>query len=67
MSLPLIAGTSTAERQDSVASLEVRLRHIHQRRRRAAMRRFFGLAFWSSGLLAVGALVVAMALGVIQR
>jgi fatty acid desaturase len=45
----------------SVVPLEIRLRRLHQRRRRAAMRRVMRVAFWFAG--AVGLAAFALALG----
>jgi fatty acid desaturase len=46
---------------DPVVPLEIRLRRLHQRRRRAAMRRLMRVAFWSAG--AIGLAAFALALG----
>ena len=47
--------------------LELRLRQIHHRRRRAAMRRLVTAAFWGAGILAVGAFALALGLEAAQR
>jgi hypothetical protein len=40
--------------------LEVRLRRLHQRRRRAAIRRLMRVAFWSAGAIGVAAFVLIL-------
>jgi hypothetical protein len=45
---------------DSPLTLEVKLRRLHQRRRRAAMRRLMRFAFWSAGALGVAVLMLAL-------
>jgi hypothetical protein len=45
---------------DSPLTLEVKLRRLHQRRRRAAMRRLMRIAFWSAGALGVAAFMLAL-------
>ena len=58
------AGMRTSMRAGSMAdsplTLEVKLRRLHQRRRRAAMRRLMRIAFWSAGALGVAALMLAL-------
>lgn len=66
MSLGLAARTP-AEQKDAGAPLELRLRHIHQRRRKQLIRRLASATFWSFGLLAAAAFVLAQTLGVMQR
>jgi hypothetical protein len=45
---------------DHVVPLEVKLRRLHQRRRRAAIRRLVRVAFWSAGALGVTAFVLVL-------
>jgi len=46
--------------RDTVVPLEIKLRRLHQRRRRAAIRRLMKVAFWSAGALGVAASVLAL-------
>jgi hypothetical protein len=66
MQLPLINRASMDARQDANSSLGIRLRQIHQRRRRVLIRRLVTAAFWSAGLLGGAAFVFALAVGVNQ-
>jgi hypothetical protein len=66
MQAPLVARSPAAEHEDASAPLELRLRHIHQRRRKESIRRLASVAFWSFGLLAATAFVLALTLGVVQ-
>ena len=47
-------------------TLELRIRQIHRRRRRALMRRAFTVAIWGTGIVCAGAFVYALTLGVAQ-
>ena len=58
---PSVAG------QDGSVSLELRLRRLHQRRRRAVMGRLLKGAFWIAGLLCAATFVLALGLEVTQR
>ncbi|HWO91003.1 MAG TPA: hypothetical protein VN985_07960 [Candidatus Eisenbacteria bacterium] len=53
--------------QDGSVSLEVRLRRIHQRRRRAVMRRLLKGAFWIAGFICAATFVLALGVEVTQR
>jgi hypothetical protein len=53
--------------QDGSVSLEVRLRRIHQRRRRAVMRQLLKGAFWIAGLLCAATFVIALGFEATQR
>jgi hypothetical protein len=66
MQLPLLIRAPMAAHQDVNASLGIRLRQIHQRRRRVFIRRLLTAAFWSAGLLGGAAFVFAVTLGVNQ-
>lgn len=66
MQLPLLSRATMAAHEDVNASLGIRLRQIHQRRRRVFIRRLATAAFWSAGLLGAGAFVYALTLGVAQ-
>lgn len=52
---------------DGSVSLELRLRRLHRRRRRAVMRSVLKGAFWIAGLLCAATFVVALGLEVTQR
>jgi hypothetical protein len=67
MHAPLVARMQDAGHQEASMSLELRLRQIHQRRRREHIRRFVGVAFWSFGLLAAATFVLVLSLGVVQQ
>jgi hypothetical protein len=64
MQVPLITRAPVAARQDPNSSLGIRLRQIHQRRRRVFVRRLVAAALWSAGLLGGAAFVFALAVGV---
>ena len=58
---PIVSG------QDGSVSLEVRLRRIHKRRRRAVMRQLLMGAFWVAGFICAATFVLALGLAVTQR
>lgn len=64
MQVPLINRSAMAARQDVNTSLRIRLRQIHQRRRRVFIRRLVTAAFWTAGLMGGAAFVFALAVGV---
>ena len=45
---------------DSIVPLEIKLRRLHQRRRRAAIRRLMKIAVWSAGAVGLAAFVLAL-------
>jgi hypothetical protein len=63
---PLIRSGLPAEK-DGNLPLEVRLHHLHQRRRRAFIRRFVGTACWAAAVLGASGFALAMTLGLGQR
>jgi len=52
--------SDSVRRADPGVSLEIRLRRLHQRRRRAAIRRVMKVVFWSAGALGVAAFVLVL-------
>jgi hypothetical protein len=53
--------------EDGSAPLNVRIRRLHQRRRRAVVRRLLKGAVWSAGLLGGVAFALAEGVGLVQR
>lgn len=45
---------------DSAVPLEIKLRRLHHRRRRAAIRRIMKIAIWSAGAVGLAAFVLAL-------
>jgi hypothetical protein len=50
-----------------IVPLEFKLRQLHQRRRRAAIRQLLIGAIWSAGLLSVAAFVIVLVAPAVQR
>lgn len=67
MQLPLVTRAPVAAQNELNASLEVRLRHIHRRRRRAVIRRLVKAACWSAGILGTAAFALAAGIGAAPR
>jgi hypothetical protein len=67
MQLRPLSRAAPAAQSDGNLPLEVRLHHLHQRRRRALMRRFVGTACWSAVILGAAGFALMMTLGLGQR
>lgn len=67
MQLPLLTRTPAAPHNDLSAPLEIKLRRIHQRRRRAFIRRLVKIAGWGAAILCATAFVLATGLGTAPR
>ena len=63
---PLSRAAPTAPNHGNLP-LEVRLHHLHRRRRRAFMRRFVSTACWGAAILGATGFALAMTLGLGQR
>jgi hypothetical protein len=67
MQLRPLSRAAPAAPNDGNLPLEVRLHHLHRRRRRAFMRRFIGTACWGAAILGATGFALAMTLGLGQR
>jgi hypothetical protein len=56
-----------AAQNDGELPLEVRLHHLHQRRRRAFIRRMLSMACWSAAILGSAGFALAVTLGLAQK
>jgi hypothetical protein len=66
MQVPLLNRSSIEAHKTAGGTLELRIRQIHRRRRRALMRRAFTVAIWSAGIVCAAAFVYALTIGVAQ-
>ena len=66
MQVPLLYRAQIEVHTAGGGTLDLRIRQIHRRRRRAFMRRAFTVAAWSAGLVGAAAFVYALTLGVAQ-
>jgi hypothetical protein len=67
MQLRPLVRAAPAAHKDGNLPLEVRLHHLHQRRRRAFMRSFIGTACWGALVLGAVGFALAITLGLGQR
>jgi hypothetical protein len=67
MQLRPLSRAAPTRQNDGNLPLEVRLHHLHQRRRRAFMRRFITTACWSAAILGAAGFGLVMTLGLGQR
>ena len=63
---PLTRAPATAQKPIELP-LEIRLHHLHQRRRRAFIRRLMSTACWTAVILGSAGFALAVSLGLTQR
>ncbi|HXC76876.1 MAG TPA: hypothetical protein VNU19_07485 [Candidatus Acidoferrum sp.] len=67
MQLRPLTRTPAAAQKEGELPLEVRLHHLHQRRRRAFLRSLLSTAGWMAVILVAAGFALALSLGLTQR
>jgi hypothetical protein len=67
MQLRPLTRAPVAAQKDGDVPLEVRLNHLHQRRRRAFIRRALNTVCWAAAIIGVAGFALVLTLGLGQR